>query len=113
MMYTEEEIKTVNTALTKMKNQARLVSGHEVRQAMAVHGDPYAMVEVMKDDLKLIVCRGDSWTLTAEGKKAAGMGFERYIRYLKMKEFFAFWGPVVSVVAALISIVGAVVSWLN
>ena len=113
MCYTEVEIKTVNTALSKMKNQAKLVSGHEVRQAMAMYGDPYAMVEVMKNDLKLIVCQGDNWTLTAEGKRAARMGFKRYIRYLKIKDFFALWGPVVSIAAALVSIIGAVVSWFS
>lgn len=110
--YTDKQIKAVDTALAKMKENTKLMDGHEVRQAMAAHGDPYMMVEVMKSDLRLIVSRGDMWALTSEGKKAAKMGFGRYLRYLKVKEFFTFWGPVVSIVAAIISSLGALLSWI-
>lgn len=113
MNYNEVHIRQADAALGIMKENTKLTDGHKVRQAMAEYGDPYLMVDVMRYDLKLIVCNGDRWALTYEGKKAASMGFEKYLRYLKFKECFAFWGPVVSIAAAVVSIIGAVVSWFS
>lgn len=112
-MYSKEQIEAVDAALATMKEKTKLMDGHKVRQAMAVHADPYMMAEVMRTDLKLIVCRGDSWALTTEGQRAAHMGFARYLRYLKVKEQLTIWGPVVSILAAIASVIGALVSWLS
>lgn len=112
VVYTEKEIRAADAALCAMMGSEKLLSVHDVRSAMSVHGSPYKMVEVLKSDLRLIICRGDSWTLTLEGQKAAQMGFARYLRYLRMKESIATWGPVASVIAAIVSIIGAIVSWI-
>lgn len=113
MNYSETQIKQVETALGIMEGKTKLADGHEVRQAMSRYGDPYLMVDVMRYDLKLIVCNGDRWRLTYEGKKAASMGFGRYLRYLKLRACFAFWGPAVSIAAAVVSIIGALISWFS
>lgn len=113
MEYSEKEIKQVNCALDMMNKSERLVSGHDVRSAMGRYGDPYNMVTVLKDDLQLFVSRNDYWVLTHEGRKAARMGFANYLRYRKLMDELALWGPVVSVMAAVASIVGAVVSCLH
>ena len=113
MEYSKMKIKQVNCALNMMNESENLVDGHDVRSAMSQHGDPYEMVAVMTDDLKLIVRRGDSWALSHEGRKAARMGFANYLRYKKLMDELALWGPLVSVVAAVTSIIGAVVSCLH
>ena len=113
MEFNKSEIKTADAALSEMKDAEKMADGHKVRQAMKKFGDPYKMMEVMKNDLHLIVARGDSLALTKEGRKAAAMGFSNYLRYLDFKEWLMFWGPVLSAVAAVVSIVGAVISWLG
>lgn len=95
------------------RESEKLVDGHDVRSSMSQYGDPYNMVTVLKDDLKLIASKGDSWVLTDEGRKAARMGFANYLRYRKVLEKVSFWGPLVSIVAALFSIIGAVLSWVR
>ena len=113
MDYSEKEIKQADCAIGMMEEQDKLMSGHDVRSAMRKYGDPYNMVTVLKDDLKLIASKGDSWVLTDEGRKAARMGFANYLRYRKVLEKVSFWGPLVSIVAALFSIIGAVLSWVR
>lgn len=113
MEYSELEIRQANSALGLLLESKKLVEGYAVRSAMGAHGDPYNMVTVLTDDLKLIVRHGDSWALSREGRKAARMGFARYIRYRQLMDALAFWGPVASVVAAVASIIGAVISFIN
>ena len=113
MEYSEVEIKQAKCALDMTKGSEKLVDGHDVRSAMSQYGDPYKMVTVMTDDLKLIVRSGDHCTLSLEGRKAARMGFANYLRYRKLMDELSLWGPVVSVIAAVASIIGAVVSCLG
>ena len=113
MEYSEKEIKQANCALDMTRESEKLVDGHDVRSSMSQYGDPYKMVTVLTDDLKLIVRRGDCWTLSHEGRKAAKMGFSNYLRYRKLMDELSLWGPVVSVIAAVASIIGAVVSCLG
>lgn len=85
-MYSEQEIKRMEAALTVLNGSEQSVEGRLVRNALrGGEVNVRQLLNELENNLKLVGKNGDMWHLTSEGRAAAAMGMKAYLAEREQK----------------------------